>query len=154
MYVGYYLSPIGWLEIKTTETKLVSIEFVNDKRTSNTCDYLKEVIQQLAEYFDGRRQAFDLRLDLSGTEFQIKAWKALLAIPYGNTWSYKQQAEFIKSPKGFRAVGGANGKNRIPIVIPCHRVISSDGNLGGFSSGLDRKLWLLNHEKSVLGNDE
>ncbi len=154
MYVGYYRSPLGWLEINTTQFKLVSIYFVSDKKSSIECEYLEKVIKQLTEYFEGRRKDFDLSLDLSGTEFQVKAWQALLAIPYGTTWSYKKQAEFIGSKKGFRAVGGANGKNRIPIVVPCHRVVSSDGSLGGFSSGVDRKRWLLDHEKRVLKNDK
>ena len=103
--------------------------------------------KQLQEYFRGKRTVFDLPLQAAGTEFQVSVWKALLKIPYGQTRSYKEIAEKIKRPKAVRAVGGANGSNPVPIIIPCHRVISHDGTLGGYSAGLDIKTQLLELER-------
>jgi len=104
--------------------------------------------RQLAEYFSGRRKAFDLRLDFAGTEFQKKVWRALLTIPFGETRSYGEIAKQIGSPKAVRAVGAANGRNPISIVAPCHRVIGSTGKLTGFAGGLDTKAFLLDLERA------
>lgn len=104
--------------------------------------------QQLSEYFTGTRQQFDLPLDFEGTSFQKQVWQALLAIPYGETRSYKQIAEQLGNPKAVRAVGAANGKNPISIIAPCHRVIGSSGKLVGFAGGLDNKKVLLNLENA------
>ncbi len=98
---------------------------------------------ELAEYFDGQRQRFDVPLDLVGTPFQRRVWQALLAIPYGRTWSYGQQAVHIGQPTATRAVAAANGQNKVSIVVPCHRVVGSDGTLTGYGGGLPRKQWLL-----------
>ena len=103
---------------------------------------------QLAEYFAGRRQEFDIPLDLTGTEFQRAAWSALASVPFGETRSYRQQAEAIGRPKAVRAVGAANGKNPVPIVLPCHRIVGSDGSLTGYGGGLPIKEFLLNHEQA------
>lgn len=103
----------------------------------------QRAIDQLREYFEGKREGFDLPLDLRGTRFQLRVWTALQAIPFGETRSYKDIASQVGHPTAFRAVGQANGSNPIPIVIPCHRVLRSDGALGGFSSGLDIKARLL-----------
>lgn len=103
-------------------------------------------IEQLQEYFEGKRKEFSVSLYLVGTDFQKKVWSALIAIPYGKTISYKDLAINIDNPKAIRAVGGANNKNRIPIIIPCHRVIGSDGKLVGFGGGLHLKERLLNIE--------
>lgn len=107
---------------------------------------IAEAARQLALYFEGRLQLFDLPLEMDGTPFQKRVWDALRQIPYGETRSYAQLAELVKSPKGFRAVGAANGRNPIPIVVPCHRVIESNGGLGGFSCGLAYKRRLLDLE--------
>jgi methylated-DNA-[protein]-cysteine S-methyltransferase len=107
---------------------------------------LKKAETQLAEYFAGRRRKFDLPIDLSGTPFQQKAWKALLKIPFGKTVSYSEQAGMTGDPAKARAVGGANGKNPLPIIVPCHRVVGKDGSLGGYSSGIKIKEFLLSHE--------
>lgn len=107
---------------------------------------LVEAARQFAAYFDGRLREFELPLDMIGTAFQQRVWQALRAIPYGETRSYAQLAAAVRSPKGFRAVGAANGRNPIPIVVPCHRVIESNGGLGGFSAGLDYKRRLLSLE--------
>jgi len=106
----------------------------------------KDVIQQLFEYFKGARTHFEFPLHLEGTDFQKKVWYALLDIPYGQTLSYGDLAEKIASPGGMRAVGSANGKNPLPVIVPCHRVIAADGSLGGYTGGLDIKRKLLDLE--------
>lgn len=108
---------------------------------------LKQAEEQLIAYFNGNRREFDLSYDLYGTPFQIQVWQALLQIDYGVTWSYKQIAESINQPKAVRAVGGANNKNPVSIMIPCHRVIGANGQLVGYGSGLDMKENLLKLEK-------
>lgn len=107
---------------------------------------IKMAAKQLDEYFNGERQQFDFPLDLTGTIFQTKVWQELLKIPYGQTKSYKDIAAAINNPKAYRAVGMANNKNRIMIVVPCHRVISSDNKLTGYAGGLEKKEFLLNLE--------
>lgn len=114
---------------------------------------LKEAKKQLEEYFQGIRRVFDLPLSLSGTPFQQKDWEALLEIPYGETRSYKDIAERIGSPKGFRAVGMANHNNPVSIIVPCHRVIGSDGSMVGYGGGLDIKAYLLNFEREQVNLD-
>ena len=108
---------------------------------------LETLRTQLQEYFEGRRRLFDLPLDYRGTPFQIRVWQTLLEIPYGQTWSYKQLAVRAGDPEGSRAVGTANGQNRIAIVIPCHRVVNLNGSLGGYGGGLQRKQALLDLER-------
>lgn len=107
---------------------------------------LREAAAQLAEYFAGDRQEFDLALDPVGTPFQMEAWQALRTIPYGTTTSYGEQARRIGRPSAVRAVGAANGRNPIGIIVPCHRVIGAGGSLTGYAGGLDNKRWLLDHE--------
>lgn len=109
--------------------------------------FLTFVAQQLSEYFSGKRKVFDVPLALEGTDFQMKVWKALLSIPYGETCSYKQIAEKVGCPKGCRAVGMANNKNPIGIIIPCHRVVGADGGLTGYAGGLNMKQKLLMLER-------
>jgi len=108
-----------------------------------------KTIKQLSEYIDKKRKTFDLPLDLKGTEFQMKVWKALLTIPYGRTLSYGQLAAMTGNPKASRAVGMANNRNPIPIIVPCHRVIGSDGSLTGYGGGLEIKQKLLELEKNI-----
>lgn len=111
---------------------------------------LKEARQQLQAYFEGTLKNFSLAIDiLHGTPFQRRVWQALSAIPYGQTWSYSEVAQAIGLPRAVRAVGAANGKNPLPVIIPCHRVISKNGELGGYSSGLKIKAWLLDLESGV-----
>jgi len=109
---------------------------------------LQETRRQLDEYFSGKRRQFSLPLAMEGTDFQINVWKALTTIPYGTTWSYKELAAAVGNPAACRAVGNANGKNKIVIIVPCHRVIGSDGDLVGFASGLVRKRYLISLEQS------
>ncbi|MEE9495209.1 MAG: methylated-DNA--[protein]-cysteine S-methyltransferase [Desulfobacterales bacterium] len=145
-----YRSEIGPLEVVGNEKGILTITFVEDEfeadRNLPAC--ITECLRQLAEYFKGRRQKFSIHLLLEGTDFQKAVWRQLQKIPFGQTASYGDVARAIGSPQAFRAVGNANNKNRIPLIIPCHRVIGSDGKLVGFGSGIWRKEWLLDHEKS------
>jgi len=112
--------------------------------------HLDQAQAQLAEYFAGTRRDFDLDLDPAGTAFQLRAWKALRTIPYGRTITYGEQAAQLGGPGAARAVGAANGRNPLSIVVPCHRVVAATGALTGFAGGLDIKAWLLDHERAVL----
>lgn len=153
-------SPIGVITLIASEDALVAL-YVNDENKpllknaikSDTHKILIKAEKQLNEYFSGKRKDFDLPLNPSGTEFQNKAWAALSVIPYGEIWSYGKQAAYLKNPQGQRAVGGANGKNPIPVIIPCHRVIGSTGKLTGFSGGMAMKIYLLKHEGHQVDPD-
>lgn len=148
-YYSYYDSPVGKIEIICTEDAVISLMFVDTERyICKTNNFTKNVIMQLDQYFKGTRQAFQLKIDLQGTNFQNKVWNELLKIPYGTTISYKDLAEKIGNINSSRAVGNANGKNIVWILIPCHRVVGSNGNLTGYAGGIDKKQWLLEHEAS------
>lgn len=153
----YMHTPVGQLKLVAHETALVAVLWQNENpkrvRLAELVEQpdhpiLSAAQQQLSEYFAGARQQFDLPLDFEGTSFQKQVWQALLAIPYGETRSYKQIAEQLGNPKAVRAVGAANGKNPISIIAPCHRVIGSSGKLVGFAGGLDNKKVLLNLENA------
>ena len=149
----YFKSPIGILKIGIEEECLVELEFVNEKtepKVKTECS--EKVIKQLREYFNGTRKEFELPLSFHGTEYQEKVWNALLTIPYGETCSYKKIAELIDNPKSVRAVGNANHKNPICIVIPCHRVIGHNNTLVGYGGGIVRKQALIEHEQMVCEN--
>lgn len=153
MYYCYLDTPIGELLLAGEEGALSMIGFPKGAmRRDPEPDWiynekpLKDVSQQLLEYFDGKRKSFDLPLQLNGTEFQVSVLQALQNIPYGETVSYGEIAKRIGRPKAMRAVGAANGRNPIPIVVPCHRVIGSSGDLTGFGGGLDTKEALLRLE--------
>ncbi|MCX6151373.1 MAG: methylated-DNA--[protein]-cysteine S-methyltransferase [Ignavibacteriales bacterium] len=155
-YCGYYQSPVGVIEIISSETSIISISFLrNDKsKPENKNDILDYCIVELDKYFKGELTEFSSRLSLGGTIFQQKVWKELMKIPFGQTISYLDLAKRTGDIKAVRAVGLANGKNKIPIIIPCHRVIGSNGNLIGYSGGLWIKEWLLNHERKFSSNQE
>ena len=148
MTEAYIDTPLGSARIRGNSEGIASIEVMADPvpETVDIPSDLAEAADQLTEYFTGRRQNFDLQLNPSGTSFQKKVWEALLDIPYGKTLSYMQLTKILGDPKAIRAVAAANGKNPIWIIIPCHRVIGSDGSLTGYAGGLHRKKWLLNHE--------
>jgi methylated-DNA-[protein]-cysteine S-methyltransferase len=135
------------LEIAGDENGISSINFVKHKLHDEIPECLAEAHKQLKEYFSGTREKFDLKLNISGTDFQKKVWKALQEIPYGETRTYRDIAVAVGTPQACRAVGGANNKNKIPVIIPCHRVIGKDGSLVGFGSGLAIKKELLQLEK-------
>ncbi len=144
---------VGLLILKSTETHIIQIDWsktiYTDKKHSPLPTVLQNAIQQLEDYFSGSRKIFNLPLKPQGTPFQQSVWKELMSIPYNKTISYSELAIKINNPKAARAVGSANGKNAISIVIPCHRVIAADGTLGGYAGGIDRKAFLLQHEKST-----
>lgn len=148
-------SPVGVLTLVAEDNALAAILWDNEKPNRIRLDDLEEsknnpfllkVEMQLEEYFDQKRKNFDLPLALSGTPFQMAVWKLLYEIPYGVTCAYKDIAEKIGNPRSVRAVGTAIGRNPISIIVPCHRVIASNGKLAGFAGGLDRKKLLLNLE--------
>jgi len=142
-------SPMGPLRIAEEKGAICLLDrAANEPLCPPRTPVLQEAQRQLAEYFDGTRRDFDLPLHTQGTAFQELCWAALRQIPYGETRSYAQQAELIGRPSAVRAVGGANHRNPIFIVIPCHRVIGASGALTGYGGGLSMKEWLLNHEKS------
>ena len=149
----YLDSPIGRLQLTTDGTTLTGVYMEPSHEQSMlgwandaTAGALPAAASQLDEYFAGRRREFDLPLRLEGTPFQRRVWEMLTKIPYGTTWSYGQLAHLIENPKASRAVGLANGRNPIAILVPCHRVIGADGSLTGYGGGLARKRWLLTHE--------
>ncbi|WP_207670508.1 methylated-DNA--[protein]-cysteine S-methyltransferase [Haloimpatiens lingqiaonensis] len=159
----YYKSPIGTIEIKGVAKGITSVQFVEKQLKNNKYIYegnnnkvypvINQCRDQLEEYFNGNRKEFEIDIILKGTSFQNKVWRELMKIPFGVTVSYKYIAEAIGSSKAFRAVGNANNKNPISIIIPCHRVIGANNKLVGYGGGLWRKEWLLNHENKLYHKD-
>ena len=152
-------SPVGKLTLVANERGLAAVLWEGDdpKRVplgplheNQSHPLLAEAERQLQQYFDGRREVFELRLDFTGTEFQKQVWEALLTIPFGETRSYAQVAQQIGNPTAVRAVGAANGKNPISIIAPCHRVIGANGRLTGFAGGMEAKAFLLKLETKEL----
>ena len=145
-------SPVGELTFTGTRHGLGGVWFDTDRHRQDRSGWLRddalfaEARRQLQEYFDGTRQVFELKLAPAGTAFQQQVWAALCAIPYGETRSYGEQARSIHNEKAVRAVGLANGRNPIGIIVPCHRVIGANGALTGYAGGVERKRWLLAHE--------
>lgn len=151
MESAYLHSPVGTLEIKGDENGLASVHFLDsdEKTTTSISKFLQPTIDQLLEYFEGGRTKFYLKLNPEGTPFQKKVWEQLMKIPFAKTVSYQEIANRLGNSKVIRAAASANGKNPIAIIIPCHRVIGSDGSLTGYAGGLHRKKWLLDHECPV-----
>jgi methylated-DNA-[protein]-cysteine S-methyltransferase len=147
----YLDSPIGWLSISGNGASIAQVDFMMEEPTtfySPVPDYLLRAVEQLQSYFAGKLTAFDLLLDFKeATDFQRRVWDLLLAIPYGHTSTYLKIAHLLGDPKAVRAVGGAAGQNPLPILVPCHRIIGTDGSLTGFAGGLHRKEFLLNLER-------
>lgn len=153
IHTAYIKTPLGVTQLISDEIGITNISVLNDVSdnilTTNIPNSLQECAKQLHEYFKGIRTEFQLPLHPKGTEFQQKVWKALDKIPYGKTYSYLELSKKLGDVKAIRAVAAANGKNPLWIVIPCHRVIGSDGSLTGYAGGLWRKKWLLAHENPV-----
>lgn len=150
LYYNYYESPVGLLQIVVSDTHLHQLAFIAHRDKQYICmdtELITLVKTQLDEYFRGERSIFTIPLYFEGTTFQKQVWQALLEIPYGEVRSYKEIAEAIGSSKACRAVGGANNKNPITIICPCHRVIGKSGKLVGYGGGLDKKVFLLRLEK-------
>jgi len=147
--ITYYHSPLGWIEIQVSHDAVTSLVFC-DERKNDVCNdspILAECVRQLDEYFNGQRICFDIPIHQEGTKFQQSVWNVLTGIPFGKTVSYGDVARMLNHPKSVRAVGAANGKNKIWIIIPCHRVIGANGSLTGYAGGIERKKWLLDHER-------
>ncbi|MBQ6900660.1 MAG: methylated-DNA--[Firmicutes bacterium] len=149
MSKGFLETPMGTLEIMAESGKITGVELLRGKAEcveeftdELDCSEIMKAKKQLTEYFDGNRQTFDLNIELRGTDFQVAVWNVLMTIPYGQTMSYGQVAAAAGKPKAQRAAGSNIGKNPLLIVVPCHRVISGDGSLGGFSSGIENKIIL------------
>ena len=158
VYTDYIKSHLGLVEFKASEKGIVQLIFCGSQIVDVKANRITECCkQQLNEYFEGQRKTFDVPLDPHGTNFQKSVWACLLKIPFGETLSYLDIAKMVGRPKGAQAVGGANGRNPISIIVPCHRVVGTNGSLTGYAGGIERKLWLLEHEgiviKPLKGND-
>jgi len=152
MEIAYIQSPLGVIELRGDSEGIQRITVLNTahKESNPIPEVLTDATIQLREFFQGNRDSFSLKLNPQGTTFQKKVWNLLLEIPYGKTISYMDLAKKLGDVKAIRAAAAANGKNPLWIVIPCHRVIGSDGSLTGYAGGLHRKKWLLNHESPVI----
>ncbi len=148
-YVSYLKSPIGQIKLTADDNAVNSILFVfndTEMEEENINSVLTQCKKELSEYFAGKRKEFDVPIQQVGTEFQQRVWSELVKISYGKTVSYNYIAIALGDKKSVRVVGSSNGKNQISIIVPCHRVIGSDGSLTGYAGGLWRKKWLLTHE--------
>ena len=147
----YYKTPLGTAKIVGDENGIQSVSVLDEDLESSkeVPECLQECVTQLDQYFSGERIDFDLKLNPQGSEFQKKVWDELLNIPFNKTRTYLEQSKALGNVKAIRAVASANGKNPIWIIIPCHRVIGSDGSLTGYAGGIWRKKWLLAHENPV-----
>ena len=150
----YYSSPIGVIKIEGSNQGIEVVEFIDKYDKIDTEEVIDEntslALKELEEYFNNKRKKFTVKINMEGTEFQKKVWQELLNIPYGKVASYKRIAEIIGNPKAARAVGNANNKNKIAIIIPCHRVIGSNNKLIGYAGGINRKKYLLELENIQL----
>lgn len=152
-YFTNYISPVGQLTLQASEHDLLGAWFEKQKTAPDELGeenkqhpILQQTIQEYEEYFAGKRKQFDVPTDPQGTDFQKQVWNRLKTIPFGTTWSYQDLAIAINNPKAVRAVGLANGKNPLSIIVPCHRVIGKNGKLTGYAGGIDNKRYLLLHE--------
>jgi len=157
------ITPLGPMIAGTTSKGVCFLEFINRTRLQKELNDLQKILnavmlpqrnehsdqleKELSEYFEGKRKTFSVALHTPSNEFSRLVWKVLQQIPYGKTCSYKEQAEMMHNPKAIRAIASANGRNRIAIIIPCHRVIGSNGSMTGYAAGVERKKWLLNFER-------
>jgi len=160
---SYFKTPLGWMVAVSSAEKLYFLKFVEQEGdeplwisrfqrsaqgiiSSGSNQVLLSIKKELAAYFKGELTIFNTAIELIGTSFQKKVWKALMRIPYGQTWSYLETAQSIEQPTAYRALANANGANPLAVIIPCHRVINNNGALGGYTGGLEKKAWLLNLE--------
>lgn len=154
-YYTYYQSPVGLLKIAGTELCITEVSFIDNKEQikygePGLSDVMHQCTEQLIEFFNGKRRKFSLPIYQPGTAFQQKVWNKLQAIPFGNAISYLDLAKQLGDPKCIRAAAATNGKSKIAILVPCHRVIASDRSLTGYVGGLCRKKWLLHHEFKIV----
>lgn len=149
-YYDHFDTPLGLMEITANDQAVLAIHFADQTKTVNANEMTDLAKTQMQQYYQGELKEFDMPMQPEGTEFQKSVWRALTTVDYGKTCSYADIANKINKPKAVRAVGSANGKNPMTIVVPCHRIIGSNGSLTGYASGVDRKAWLLNHEAPSL----
>ena len=151
--IVYLNSPLGWIEISGDEDHVNSVSFLIEGKEDSP--YVSQPVisckAQLVEFFECKRKEFSVSLSQAGTDFQRRVWAELERIPFGKTISYQQLAKKLGDPKCIRAAGTANGRNKIAIIVPCHRIIGSNGTLVGYAGGLDKKKWLLEHEAVMNG---
>ena len=149
METAYMETPVGWARIQGDQQGLTSVSILDEtpRNTHTIPEILEDAVYQLREYFEGKRQNFDLNLNPEGTPFQLKVWKLLATLPFGKTISYLELSRKLGDLNAIRAVASANAKNPLWVIIPCHRVVGSDGSLTGYAGGLHRKKWLLDHEQ-------
>jgi len=150
IYYDNFDTPLGKMQVSANADAVTSVYFVESVKSVAGNVVTAACKRQLLEYFAGDRRVFDLPIQVEGTPFQKQVWQALTTIEHGQTCSYSDIAHVIKHPKAVRAVGAANGKNPMTIVVPCHRVVGANGALTGYASGVERKAWLLNHESDSL----
>lgn len=169
IHLHRFTTPLGPMYACATAKGICLLEFTDRKKLETEFNDLTKLLKakiivgknshlinvegQIKEYFDGNRHSFDVPLDTPGTTFQKNVWRKLLDVPYGQTYSYKQLANAVEKPSAVRAVANANGHNRVAIIIPCHRIIGSDGQLTGYGGGLPRKKWLLDHEQNFVSKN-
>ncbi|SDD79868.1 methylated-DNA-[protein]-cysteine S-methyltransferase [Mucilaginibacter pineti] len=153
MPTAYYRTPLGVARITEDDDFISAVSILDEEPeiTPPATPLLQMAIKQLQEYFTGERKIFDFPIKQPGTVFQQQVWECLMEVGYGKTISYAQQSNKMKSPLAIRAIASANGKNNLWVVVPCHRIIGSDGSLTGYAGGLWRKQWLLEHEARVMG---
>ena len=152
VYHGYCLTKVGWLEITGDRQNVFSINFLKGRglrKKSKSHPALSKFLKEIREYFNGTRKKFSFRFRQKGTDFQERVWNEIKKIPYGRVWSYKELARTVGNEKAARAVGTAAGQNKIPVVVPCHRVVGHRGDPGGYTGGVRIKAWLLKHEKTA-----
>ena len=147
VYQNYFDTPLGIMEVSASDEAVKSVYFVDKAAVNKENRLTKLAKEQMCEYFSGERRYFDLPLSAAGTDFQKLVWNALSTIDYGATCAYSDVAHQIENPKAVRAIGAANGRNPLTIIVPCHRVIGRDGSLTGYAGGTKRKAWLLKHER-------
>lgn len=153
MFIDYVNTPIGLFELMATEKGICQAIFCGEETLEVNRNSITDMgKQQIAEYFQHQRQEFTLPLTPQGTKFQQSVWSCLNKISFGSTKSYGEIARMLNKPKASQAVGGANGRNPITLIVPCHRVIGANGSLTGYAGGLERKLWLLSHEGAEIKN--
>lgn len=152
----YFRTPVGTALIAEESGFITKVSILDEEIEETVTDspVLLEAAKQLGEYFNGSRRSFSLPINQSGSAFQQIVWDELVKIPYGSTITYGQQAHQMKNPLAIRAIAAANGRNNLWVIVPCHRVIGSNGNLTGYAGGLWRKQWLLEHEAKVLGRGQ
>ena len=156
MFETYYRSPVGFVHITADDNHITKVSVRDEEYVEQapTHPLLQRAVKQLHEYFTGERKVFNLPLQQQGSDFQQLVWKQLLQIEYGKTITYGQQSQLMNNPLAVRAIAAANGKNNLWIIVPCHRVIGSNGSLTGYAGGLWRKQWLLDHEARVTGTGQ